>query len=155
MSAGTSREERVTPERGRRVAVIGGGPGGAQCALRLAEAGFRVTVFEPRAHFEKACGGGIPIRGMHHFPFLVDARLPGKEIRECLIVSPSGREARFPLMDPLYVFSRADLHSLMLTRATTAGAVRARARVVAFQRAATESGGGPGAGAGSRRASPH
>ncbi|OLD67632.1 MAG: hypothetical protein AUI52_00015 [Acidobacteria bacterium 13_1_40CM_2_68_10] len=145
----------MQPERERAVAVIGGGPGGAQCALRLAEVGFRVTVFEPRAHFEKACGGGIPIRGMHHFPFLVDARLPGKEIRECLIVSPSGREARFPLMDPLYVFSRADLHSFMLARATTAGAVWARARVVSFQRAGTESGGGPGAGAWSVRASSH
>src|SRR2546428_5782116 len=152
MGAGIPREEGMQPERERAVAVIGGGPGGARCALRLAEAGFRVTVFEPRAQFEKACGGGIPIRGMHHFPFLVDARLPGKEIRECLIVSPSGREARFPL-DPLYVFSRADLHSFMLARATTAGAVWARARVVSFQRAGTESGGGPGAGARSVRAS--
>src|SRR3989475_2395988 len=154
MSARTSREEGMQPERERAVAVIGGGPGGAQCARRLAEAGLRVTVFEPRAHFEKACGGGIPIRGMHHFPFLIDARLPGKEIRECLVVSPSGREARFPLMDPLYVFSRADLHSLMLARATSAGAVWARARVVSFHRAGSESGGGPGAVAWGVRASP-
>src|SRR5436309_13489747 len=120
MSAGTSREERVTPERGRRVAVIGGGPGGAQCALRLAEAGFKVTVFEPRAHFEKACGGGIPIRGIRRYPFLADGGIPGREVRECLVISPSGREARFPLMDPLHVFSRADRHAVMLSRATSA-----------------------------------
>ena len=61
---------------GPRVAVIGGGPGGAQCARRLAEAGWPVTIFEPRWRFEKACGGGVPARGMERFPFLYDARLP-------------------------------------------------------------------------------
>jgi geranylgeranyl reductase len=123
----------MPPLRRVRVAIIGGGPGGAQCARRLAEAGFPVSVFEPRAHYEKACGGGIPLRGLRHFPFLIDPRLPRKEIRECLIVSPSGREARFPLLDPLYVFSRADLHSFMLSRATSAGALWQRARVASFE----------------------
>jgi geranylgeranyl reductase len=118
---------------GKRVAVIGGGPGGAQCARRLAEAGVDVTVFEPRVLFEKACGGGIPVRGMERFPFLFDAGLPGKEIRECLIVSPSGREARFSLGDPLYVFSRGALHSFMLSRAASAGARVVPARVVSFR----------------------
>src|SRR6266581_6641636 len=122
----------MRPGPKERVAVIGGGPGGAQCALRLAEAGFPVTVFEPRAHFEKACGGGIPLRGLRHFPFLIDPGLPRKEIRECLVVSPCGREARFPLLDPLFMFSRADLHSFMLSRATSAGALWVRARVVSF-----------------------
>ena len=121
--------------RGKRVAVIGGGPGGAQCARRLAEAGVEATVFEPRVSFEKACGGGIPIRGLERFPFLFDAGLPGKEIRECLTVSPSGREARFPLGDPLYVFSRGALHSFMLSRAATAGARVVQARVVSFRNA--------------------
>src|SRR2546425_2950777 len=154
IGASTPGEEGMQPERKRAVAVIGGGPGGAQCAVRLAEAGVRVTVFEPRAHFEKACGGGIPIRGMHHFPFLVDDRLPGKEIRQCLVVSPSGREARFPLADPLYVFSRADLHSFMLARATSAGADWARARVVSFHHAGFDSADRRGTVAWSVRASP-
>ncbi len=119
--------------KGKRVAVIGGGPGGAQCARRLAEAGVDVTVFEPRVSFEKACGGGIPARGLERYPFLLDAGLAGKEIRECLIVAPSGREARFPLGHPLYVFSRGALHSFMLSRAATAGARVVQARVVSFQ----------------------
>ena len=120
--------------RGRsRVAVIGGGPGGARCAQRLAEAGCAVTLFEPRTRFEKACGGGIPARGIERYPYLLDPRLPGKEIRECLLVAPSGREARFPLRDPLYVFSRADLHGFMLDRAVAAGAHWVRARVLWFR----------------------
>jgi flavin-dependent dehydrogenase len=133
MKQGFRRKASVRRAERRTVAIIGGGPGGAQCALRLAEAGFRVTLFEPRTHFEKACGGGIPSRGMERFPFLADGRLPGKSIRECLVVSPSGREARFPLADPLYVFSRADLHSFLLSRAVSAGAVWERARVISFE----------------------
>jgi flavin-dependent dehydrogenase len=139
MRAGT-REKAIMPDRkGRRVAVIGGGPGGAQCARRLAEAGMDVTVFEPRVRFEKACGGGIPARGLERYPFLIDAGLAGKVIRECLVVAPSGREARFPLGHPLFVFSRGTLHSFMLSRAATAGARVVQARVVSFRNA------GPGA----------
>lgn len=119
---------------GLRVAVIGGGPGGARCAQRLAEAGCRVSLFEPRSRFEKACGGGIPARGIERYPYLLDPRLPGKEIRACLLVAPSGHEARFPLRDPLYVFSRADLHGFMLGRAVAAGACWVRARVLSFRR---------------------
>ena len=117
-----------------RVAVIGGGPGGARCAQRLAEAGCAASLFEPRSHFEKACGGGIPARGIERYPYLLDPRLPGKEVRECLMVAPSGREARFPLLDPLYMFSRADLHAFMLDRAVAAGARWIRARVLSFDR---------------------
>ena len=117
-----------------RVAIIGGGPGGAQCAQRLADAGCPVTVFEARTRFEKACGGGVPARGMERFPFLHDTRLPGKEIRRCLVISPSGLESRFPLDDPLFVFGRADLHVLMLDRALASGARLVRQRVVSFRR---------------------
>jgi len=116
------------------VAIVGGGPAGAQCARTLAERGLRVTLFEPRRAFEKACGGGLPARAVARYPFLADPRLPARLVRTCLVVAPSGREAIFALGDPLWVVSRADLHTFLIDRATAAGAARIAERVVAVDR---------------------
>jgi len=116
------------------IAVVGGGPGGAHCARRLSEGGFDVTLFEPRRAFEKACGGGIPARGLARFPFLRSALLPSKTVRRCRVIAPSGREASIPLHDPLHLVSRADLHTFLLDRAARAGARLIRARVLSFTR---------------------
>jgi geranylgeranyl reductase len=122
--------------RRRRIAVIGGGPSGAHCARCLAALGLEVTLFESRTRFEKPCGGGIPARGIERFPFLDTPRLPGRRIDRCLIIAPSGREAEFPLRDPLFIFSRADLQEHLLHRALEAGVRIVRARVIGFERQA-------------------
>lgn len=116
----------------RRIAIVGGGPGGAHCARRLAESGWDVTLFEPRARYEKPCGGGLPARSLDAFPFLHDARLPARTLSTCHVIAPSGAAAIIPMREPLYVFRRADLHSFLLERAAEAGARLTAERVVAF-----------------------
>ncbi len=120
----------------RSVAIIGGGPAGAHAAHRLRGAGFEVTLFEPKTRFEKACGGGIPARGIQAYPFLDDPRLPARKIQRCRILSPSGAESLVRLDDPLLIFSRADLHAFLLRRAVEAGALLHVARVTGFDRGA-------------------
>lgn len=119
---------------GQRVAIIGGGPAGAQCAARLATGGVSVTLYEARTSFEKACGGGIPDRGLELYPFLDDPALPARRLSICLLISPSGRHATVPLARPLHVVNRADLHDFMLRRAEQCGTRVVRRRVVTFQR---------------------
>ncbi len=138
----------MTLHRERRIGVIGGGPSGAICARRLAERGLAVTLFEPRTRFEKPCGGGMPARGFERFPFLATARLPVRRVGRCLVIAPSGREADVRLRDPMFVFSRADLHTLLLEDAIGAGARLVRSRVVALARGGAAPGGDAAAGTG-------
>ena len=121
----------------RRIAIVGGGPGGVHCARRLAESGWDVTLFEPRTRYEKPCGGGLPARSLETFPFLRDARLPARALRTCQVIAPSGAAATIAMREPLYVFRRADLHQFLLERATEAGARLIAERVVAFGPAST------------------
>ena len=118
----------------RRVAVIGGGPAGARAALRLAAEGVGVTLFEPRTAHEKACGGGIPARGLEEYPFLRDPGLPVRHVDTILLISPGGREALVPLPEPIGMFRRADLHRVMIDAAVGAGARLAAERVARFER---------------------
>ncbi len=118
----------------RRVAIIGGGPAGARAAFRLAAGGEAVTLFEPRSDHEKACGGGIPARGLEEYPFLVDPGLPVRHVDSILLISPRGREALVPLPEPIGMFRRADLHRVMIETAVAAGALLARERVTRFER---------------------
>ena len=46
------------------VAIVGAGPAGAWAARRLAQAGARVTVFDPSHPREKPCGGGLTGRAV-------------------------------------------------------------------------------------------
>ena len=123
----------------QRVAIIGGGPAGARAAFRLAAEGTSVTLFEPRRDHEKACGGGIPARGLEEYPFLADPGLPVRQVDSILLISPTGREALVPLPEPIGMFRRADLHRVMIEAAVAAGAAERDEMVLetlmAFRRA--------------------
>ena len=52
------------------VAIIGGGPAGASCAIELAKHGVYPLIFDYSHPREKPCGGGISIQVIKEFPFL-------------------------------------------------------------------------------------
>ena len=46
------------------VAVIGGGPAGSSAAREAAERGLSVILFDHAHPRRKACGGGLPVKGI-------------------------------------------------------------------------------------------
>ena len=73
------------PDKGKRVAVIGAGPGGLSCAYYLAVMGYRVTVYE-----DLPVAGGMIMVGIPRY------RLPREVIdREVAMIEELGVEIKF------------------------------------------------------------
>lgn len=118
----------------RSIAVVGGGPAGARMAELLSAAGQRVVVFEEKLGWEKPCGGGLTHKTLLRYPFLQEAEVDRHWAESCELISPSGRRMRLPLGHTTAIFSRQVLNSLLLSRATQAGANVVGERVTSIAR---------------------
>jgi flavin-dependent dehydrogenase len=115
----------------KEIAIVGGGPAGSLCGERLASAGFRVTLFEEHPAWEKPCGGGLTHKAIQTYPFLLDNPLPKREVRTAELISGAGQRAKFDLGEPIIIYSRKVLNSLLLERAASAGCRVMESRVTA------------------------
>lgn len=114
------------------VAIVGAGPAGSSCALRLARAGYAVTIVE-RSKFPrtKVCGEYVSAASREQLRDLgleqaVNARAGHlRSIR----LHTRGVEVDLPFGEPAWSVARADLDDLLLTNATAAGAQRVLGRV--------------------------
>lgn len=117
------------------VGVVGGGPSGARAAERLSARGVDVVLWDPKAPWEKPCGGGLTAALVLAVPELREV-LPRAQVIDRIIAetnrSPS---VELPLRRPIHVIARRELGAWQLDRARAAGvhveadAVRATARV--------------------------
>ena len=112
-----------------QVSIVGGGPAGALCGERLAQAGFRVTIFDERLAWEKPCGGGLTHKAIEAYPFLLDAPLPKRIVRTAELISSRGHRARFEMSRPIVIYARKVLNGLLLDRAIGAGCTTVCSRV--------------------------
>jgi geranylgeranyl reductase family protein len=69
------------------VAIIGGGPAGASCAIELAKHGVYATIFDHSHPREKPCAGGISNQVIKKFPFLEPFRSIGFALSDFRIIS--------------------------------------------------------------------
>ncbi len=104
------------------VAIVGAGPAGSFCAWRLARAGQRVTLYDPSHPREKPCGGGVTPGAFARWPELRELRAAGRASHSVRMIAPRGREVTVGLAQPIDIFSRRVLDSLLLERARKAGA---------------------------------
>ncbi len=118
----------------KTVAVLGGGPGGAFAAERLASAGMKTIVFDEKLAWEKPCGGGVTYKAYQQYPFLLSNSAPKKLVHETVIGAPRAGDARMKLDRPLVIYSRLDLNQMLLDRAEKAGAALEKTRVLKMER---------------------
>jgi flavin-dependent dehydrogenase len=113
----------------KEISIVGGGPAGALCGERLANAGFHVTIFDERLAWEKPCGGGLTHKAIEAYPFLLEANQPKKIVRTAELISSRGHRARFEMSHPIVIYARKVLNGLLLDRAQAAGCKTVCSRV--------------------------
>lgn len=102
--------------------IVGAGPAGARAAELLATRGASVRLFDPKAPWEKPCGGGLTAAALANTPELRDLDARTHKITELLVVAPGGASVVVPLRTPFRTVSRVVLSEWGLERARSAGA---------------------------------
>jgi geranylgeranyl reductase family protein len=113
-----------------KVAILGGGPSGAMAAAQLASSGVETVLFDEKLAWEKPCGGGLTWKAWSQYPFLFDSDTPRKVIHRTVLSAPKSKAVTLNLDNPLLIYSRYDLNSLLLNRAGRAGAQIEKTRVL-------------------------
>jgi flavin-dependent dehydrogenase len=117
-----------------RIGIVGAGPAGSLLALRLAEGGAAVVVFDASHPREKPCGGGLTRKALRALPGEpATDPLPVRRVGACRFES-GPRAVDVPLEEPVAVVSRRELDSWLLRRACAAGVRHVAERVVAASR---------------------
>lgn len=117
-----------------KVAILGGGPSGAFAAERLASAGVETVVFDEKLAWEKPCGGGLTWKAYSQYPFLAHNETPKKTISSTVLAAPKSRPVTLALDQPLLIYSRYDLNSMLLDRADQAGAQLEKTRILTVEK---------------------
>ncbi|MFN2528552.1 MAG: NAD(P)/FAD-dependent oxidoreductase [Candidatus Baltobacteraceae bacterium] len=122
------------------VAVVGAGPAGSACALRLARAGRNVVIFERTAFPRpKVCGEYLSEAACLELQSLGLAYAVRKEasVLKGIRLHARGSTVELPFARTAWSLARADLDALLCEQARAAGAAVISARVERLQRSAS------------------
>ncbi len=135
MGAGRRMFRVMTRREG--VGVVGAGPAGARAAELLAERGVDVVLLDPRAPWEKPCGGGLTWSAFAALPELSEILPNARTIEWMRIELGPERGFRVRLDRPLRIVPRETLGRWQLERAVRAGAQHVAAKVDSIRRTPT------------------
>ncbi|MCG6957357.1 MAG: FAD-dependent monooxygenase [Gemmatimonadetes bacterium] len=111
------------------IGIIGAGPAGARAAELLAAAGARVVMLDPKAPWEKPCGGGLTDSAFDEFPELEDLKPAARRVASIHVQAEWDEALVVPLHRPIWILSRRTLGRWQLDRAVRAGAEHLPLRV--------------------------
>lgn len=115
--------------RDRRVAIVGAGPAGARAAELLANRGAEVVLLDPRAPWEKPCGGGLPPPSFDDVPELAELDSVSRRVERVRIELSPDQGVYVRLSRPMRIVARRVLAAWQLERAVAAGAEHLPLRV--------------------------
>ncbi len=116
----------------KSIGIIGAGPAGSFAAWRLSQAGFQVLLFDPKAPWDKPCGGGLTAPVMEHFPELEALKPLANPHRKVRILDINNHSHELNLASHIQVISRKPMEEFLIRQATQAGAVFSRRKIVDF-----------------------
>ena len=112
------------------VAVVGGGPAGAFCALELAKHGIYATIFDHSHPREKPCAGGISTQVIKKFPFVETFRTSSFTFSDFKIISYNDIQVMTKKFDGGFCVSRMLFDQGILGMALEKGAKLATEKVL-------------------------
>lgn len=104
------------------VAVVGAGPAGARVAELLARQGRTVALLDPKAPWEKPCGGGLTPPAFREIPELEAIKDAARPVHRVRIETDPDQGFSVELEEPIWIVSRLALSRWQLDRAVEAGA---------------------------------
>lgn len=116
------------------IAVVGAGPAGARAAELLALQGANVVLLDPKAPWEKPCGGGMTSSVLTYVPELEPLLATARRVETARIENDRGHGFQVPLSRPIYVIDRRRLAEWQMDRACSAGARFSSAKVQRVER---------------------
>ncbi len=119
-----------------QVGVIGAGPAGARVAELLARRGVDVLLLDPKAPWEKPCGGGLTPAVFEDFPDLMELYPIARSLTEVRVELQPELGFSVHLDRPLRIVPRQALGAWQLERAVNAGAWHVPSRVRTIERGA-------------------
>lgn len=118
-----------------KIAVVGAGPAGARAAELVATYGADVVLLDPKAPWEKPCGGGLTESAFVDVPELRELEPLTRPVTEVRVETDADHGFVVPLSKPIRVVSRRVLGGWQLDRTRAAGAVHLPERVRSIRRA--------------------
>ena len=117
------------------VAIVGGGPAGASCAIELAKHGVYATIFDHSHPREKPCAGGISTQVIKEFPFLENFRSIGFALSDFKIISYNDIQVMTRKLDYGFCVSRMLFDQGILSMALEKGAKLVTEKVLDVEKA--------------------